>query len=106
MIGPRVVIGKGVRIKNSIILDDVVINHDSCIINTVVGWKSKIGAWSRVEGSPEDATHLNATYKGLKIPTATILGEDVCVSDEIIVRNCIVLPHKVLDASYHNEVLM
>ncbi|KAJ3227751.1 Proteasome subunit alpha type-2 [Clydaea vesicula] len=106
MIGPNATVCKGTRIKDSIILDSVEISHDSCIINSVVGWGSKIGCWSRVEGSPEDAHHLNATYKGLKIPSATILGKEVNVSDEIVIRNCIVLPHKELKYSYHNEILM
>jgi mannose-1-phosphate guanylyltransferase len=121
MIGPRALVNAGVRIKDSIILDAVEIGNDSCVLNSVVGWESKIGRWARVEGkiniferygnnffkgNPTDATHLNATYKGLKIPTATILGKDVVVADEICVRNCIVLPHKCLNDSYHNEVLM
>jgi len=93
-------------VLNSIILDNVEIGHDACILNAVVGWDGKVGAWARVEGSPEDATHLNATYKGLKIPTATVMGAGVSVGDEVVIRNCIVLPYKELKFSYHNEVLM
>lgn len=105
-IGPRVTVGRGTRIKNSIILDNSQVGHDACILNAVVGWEGRIGDWARVEGSPEDATHLNATYKGLKIPTATVMGASVSVGDETVIRNCIVLPHKELKYSYHNEVLM
>jgi mannose-1-phosphate guanylyltransferase len=105
-VGPRVVLNRGVRVKNSILLDNVEVGSDACVINAVVGWNAKIGAWARVEGSLEDAEHLNATYKGLKIPTATVMGSDVVVGEGVVVRNCIVLPHKELKSSYHNEVLM
>ena len=105
-IGPRVVIGRGVRIRDSIILDNVEIKNDSCVLNAVVGWDSKIGCWSRVEGAPGESSHHNATVKGQKIPSAAILGKNVTVADEIAIRNCIVLPHKELKSSQHNEIVM
>lgn len=105
-VGPRVVIGRGVRVKDSILLDAVEVKNDSCILNAVVGWDSKIGSWARVEGAPGESLALNATYKGMKIPSACILGADVSVADETAIRNCIVLPHKELKASFHNEILM
>ncbi|KAI8807102.1 nucleotide-diphospho-sugar transferase [Cladochytrium replicatum] len=105
-IGPRVLIGRGCRIRDSIILDGVEVRNDSCVISAVVGWESKIGAWTRIEGAPGDAQTHNATVKGFKIPTATILGKDVSVADETVIRNCIVLPHKELKSSFQNEILM
>ncbi|KAJ3020381.1 UNVERIFIED_CONTAM: hypothetical protein HDU68_010217, partial [Siphonaria sp. JEL0065] len=105
-VGPRAVIGRGVRVKDAIILDNVEVKNDSCILNAIVGWDSRIGAWSRVEGAPGESLQLNATYKGMKVPSACILGRNVTVADEIAVRNCIVLPHKELKTSFHNEVLM
>ncbi|KAJ3103804.1 Proteasome subunit alpha type-2 [Physocladia obscura] len=105
-IGPRVVIGRGVRVKDSIILDHVEVKNDSCVLNAIIGWESRIGAWSRVEGSPTESVQLNATHKGMKIPSACILGSSVTVTDEIAVRNCIVLPFKELKTSFHNEILM
>lgn len=105
-IGPRVLIGRGVRVKDSILLDNVEVKNDSCVLNSIIGWESRIGAWSRVEGAPGESMQLNATHKGIKIPSATILGKDVSVADETVIRNCIVLPHKELKHSYHNEILM
>ncbi|KAJ3011168.1 UNVERIFIED_CONTAM: Proteasome subunit alpha type-2 [Siphonaria sp. JEL0065] len=105
-VGPRAVIGRGVRVKDAIILDNVEIKNDSCVLNAIIGWDSRIGAWSRVEGAPGESLQLNATYKGMKVPSACILGRNVSVADEIAVRNCIVLPHKELKTSFHNEVLM
>ncbi|KAJ3173364.1 Proteasome subunit alpha type-2 [Geranomyces variabilis] len=105
-IGPRVLLGPGVRVRDAIILDSVEVKNDACILNSVVGWDCKIGAWTRIEGAPGESTALNATLKGYKIPSATILGKDVTVADEIAIRNCIVLPHKDIKTSQHNEILM
>ncbi|KAJ3216976.1 Proteasome subunit alpha type-2 [Dinochytrium kinnereticum] len=105
-IGPRVLIGRGVRVKDSIILDAVEIKNDSCVLNAIVGWESRIGAWARVEGSPGESLHINATQKGMKVPSAAILGKSVTVADETTIRNCIVLPNKELKSSFHNEILM
>ena len=105
-IGPRALIGRGVRIRDSIILDSVEIKNDSCIVNAIIGWESRIGAWARVEGAPGESVQINATHKGMKIPSAAILGRDVSVADETAIRNCIVLPHKELKSSFHNEILM
>lgn len=51
-IGKNVVIGKGVHVKDSIILDGVQIKDFSCVLYSIVGWGSKIGSWCRVEGTP------------------------------------------------------
>lgn len=107
-IGPRVVIDRGVRIRDALILDGVEVAHDACILNAIVGWESKIGSWARIEGSTdqEEIIHEGATSKGYKLPTASILGKNVTVNDEIIIRDCIVLPHKELKYSFQQEILM
>ncbi|KAJ3417189.1 hypothetical protein HDV05_006395 [Chytridiales sp. JEL 0842] len=105
-IGPRVIVGRGARVKDSILLDAVEIKNDACILNAIVGWESRIGCWARVEGSPGESLQINATHKGIKIPSAAILGREVTVADETVIRNCIVLPHKELKSSFHNEILM
>lgn len=105
-IGPRVVIGKGVRVKDSIILDNVTIGHASCILHSVIGWNSKIGAWARVEGTAVSDHNEEMMKNGVKVQSITILGKEVSVLDETIIRNCIVLPHKELKSSYHSQILM
>lgn len=106
-LGARVLIGYGVRIRDSIVLDYVEVKNDACIINAVIGWESKIGSWARIEGVTENPNEKeNATDKGYKRPTASILGKDVTVGDEVLVRDCIVLPHKELRESYHREIIM
>ena len=104
-IGPRVLIGRGVRVRDAIVLDGVEIKNESCVIHAVVGWETKIGYWSRIEGSGihEDDS---ATQKGFKVPSASILGKGVVVGDELIVRDCIVLPHKEIKQSFNREILM
>ncbi|KAJ3020281.1 Proteasome subunit alpha type-2 [Thoreauomyces humboldtii] len=105
-IGPRVLLGRGVRVRDAILLDNVEVKNDSIVLNSVVAWDCKIGSWARIEGAPGESTALNATLRGYKIPSATILGKDVTVADEIAIRNCIVLPHKDIKTSQHNEILM
>ncbi|ORZ00931.1 nucleotide-diphospho-sugar transferase [Syncephalastrum racemosum] len=105
-IGPRVNIGKGVRIKDSIILDNVQIGSASCVLHSVIGWNSKVGTWARVEGSPAGDHNSEMMVNGVKSQSITILGKEVTVMDETIIRNCIVLPHKELKSSYHSEILM
>ncbi|KAG2221963.1 hypothetical protein INT45_010487 [Circinella minor] len=105
-IGPRVTVGKGVRIKDSIILDNVQLGTASCVLHSVIGWNSKIGKWTRVEGSPASDHNIDMMKNGVKSQSITILGKEVLVADEVIVRNCIVLPHKELKSSFHSEILM
>ena len=49
-VGAYAKIGDGVRIINSIILEDVIIQPHAVIINSIVGWSSVIGSWTRIEG--------------------------------------------------------
>ncbi|KAL5987035.1 hypothetical protein ACLOJK_041030 [Asimina triloba] len=42
-------IGAGVRLISCIILDDVEIKENAVVIHSIVGWKSSIGKWSRVQ---------------------------------------------------------
>lgn len=65
-----------------------------------------MGEWSRVEGGAVNPTGDTFPVEGISKDTVTIFGEDVQVGDEVIIRNCIVLPHKELKASCRNEVIM
>lgn len=97
-IGPRAVIRAGVRVKESIILEDAEIKHDACVLYSIVGWNSKIGAWARVEGTPTPSTsHTTSIVKnGVKVQSITILGKECSVGDEVRVQNCVCLPYKEL----------
>jgi mannose-1-phosphate guanylyltransferase len=97
-IGPRAVIGAGVRIKESIVLEDCEIKHDACILYSIIGWNSRVGAWARVEGSPiAVGSHTTSVVKaGVKVQSITILGKECGVGNEVRVQNCVCLPNKEL----------
>ena len=83
VLGPNVtidancVIGEGVRIKESVILPGVRIKDNACIIDSIIGWNSTIGTWSRVEGSPVSSNFEDEliTLNGVKKPSVTILSK-------------------------------
>ena len=97
-VGPRAVIGPGVRIKESIVLEDAEVRHDACVLYSIIGWGSRVGAWARVEGTPTPvSSHADSVVKnGVKVQSITILGKDCGVGDEVRVQNCVCLPNKVL----------
>lgn len=107
-IGPRVTVGAGARIKESIVLEDSEIKHDACILYSIIGWNSRVGAWSRVEGTPiPTASHSTTIIKnGVKVQSITILGKECGVGDEVRVQNCVCLPFKELKRDVSNEVIM
>jgi mannose-1-phosphate guanylyltransferase len=81
VIGPGVVIGEHCCIRNSVIMHRSTVGCGSHILDSIVGWKCKIGKWVRLlEGS--------------------VLGEDVAVKDELLERGLIACPHKTIDQSY------
>ena len=57
MLGPNVtvsagvVIGGGVRIRESIILEDATIQEHCCVLYSIVGWNTILGAYVRIEGT-------------------------------------------------------
>lgn len=101
-IGPNVSIsanahiGAGARLINCIILDDVEIKENAVVIHAIVGWKSSIGKWSRVQAEGDHNAKLGIT----------ILGEAVIVEDEVVVANSIVLPNKMLNVSVQEEIIL
>ncbi|KAK1246153.1 hypothetical protein MKX07_005222 [Trichoderma sp. CBMAI-0711] len=107
-IGPRVVVGAGARVKESIVLEDSEIKHDACVLYSIIGWGSRVGAWARVEGSPTPAgSHSTSIIKnGVKVQSISILGKDCGVGDEVRVQNCVCLPYKELKRDVANEVIM
>ncbi|KAI5244070.1 nucleotide-diphospho-sugar transferase [Aureobasidium subglaciale] len=107
-IGPRAVIGAGARIKDSIVLEDAEIKHDACVLYSIIGWSSRVGAWARVEGTPTPVRehHTTIIKNGVKVQSVTILGKECNVGDEVRVQNCVCLPYKDLRRDVSNEVIM
>lgn len=90
-VGAGVKIGPGVRLKNCIVLEDVTVNDHAVILYSIIGWGSTVGHWARVQGLAEKPC---------------ILGAGVIAEPEIIVSQCIVLPHKTLSESCHEQIIL
>lgn len=115
-IGAKVEIGPGVRVKESIILSGAHIEKHSCILYCVIGWNCHVGSWSRVEGLPNSPDPNDPNSKprsdtlfdteGRLLPSTTILGQEVKLSAEKMLLNCIVLPHKSISASFKNQIIL
>ncbi|KTF79759.1 hypothetical protein cypCar_00027315 [Cyprinus carpio] len=114
-IGTGVTIGAGVRVRESIILHGATLQDHSCVLNSIVGWDSTIGKWARVEGTPSDPNPNDPYSKidsetlfrdGKLTPSITILGCNVNIPSEVIILNSIVLPHKDLNRSFKNQIIL
>lgn len=86
-IGANVVIEDGVRISRSAILEGAHIRAHSWIASSIVGWRSNVGKWVRIEGG-------------------SVLGDDVAVKDELFVNGATVLPNKSLTSSIPNPQII
>ncbi|KAI8909257.1 nucleotide-diphospho-sugar transferase [Powellomyces hirtus] len=80
VLGPNTIIGDGVRISNAVIMEGSTVRDNAYIADSIVGWSSSVGRWSRLEG-------------------VTVLGEDVHIADTIYVNGACVLPHKSVSAN-------
>lgn len=115
-IGKNCIIGPGARVRQSIVLDGAEIGAHSCVLFSIIGWRCLIGAWSRIEGTPQepsaDFPHALVPNESLfrsdgkLVPSITILGCNVVIPSGVIVLNSIVLPHKELSTSYKNEIIL
>ncbi|XP_062861619.1 mannose-1-phosphate guanyltransferase alpha-A isoform X2 [Trichomycterus rosablanca] len=114
-IGMGVTIGAGVRVRESIILHGATLQDHSCVLNSIIGWDSTIGRWARVEGTPSDPNPNDPYAKmdsetlfreGKLTPSITILGCNVTIPSEVIILNSIVLPHKDLNRSFKNQIIL
>ncbi|WCJ20887.1 Mannose-1-phosphate guanyltransferase alpha [Euphorbia peplus] len=95
-VSANVRVGPGVRLISCIILDDVEIQENAVVINSIIGWKSSIGRWSRVQADGDYNSKLGIT----------ILGDAVTVEDEVVVTNCIVLPNKTINSGEQEEIIL
>ena len=66
VVGPGVIVKKGSRVKNSVLLEKCEVGEYSFIDGSIIGWKSKIGKWCRVEN-------------------LSVIGEEVVVMDEVCI---------------------
>lgn len=86
------------------------------IIHSIIGRNSKIGKWTRIEGTQVDPDPNKpfAKIKNLPLfnqngklnPSTAIIGNGCTVSSEIILLNTIILPSKELTRSFKNEIIL
>lgn len=115
-IGKNCVVGEGVRVRDSVILEGAVLQDHCCILDSIIGWNSTIGVWTRIEGTPNDPNpnkpfakiEANPTFSndGKLNPSITVIGSDVQVPSEVIILNSIVLPNKELSGCYKNQIIL
>jgi mannose-1-phosphate guanylyltransferase len=74
VIGPGVIVDSGVRIMNSVLFEGCEIGSNSCLDGALIGWKSKVGKWVRID-------------------PLTLIGEDVVISNEVYLNGIIALPN-------------
>ncbi len=84
VIGHGCVIGDGVRLQRCVLLEDSKVTEHAWIKSTIVGWRSTVGRWARLEN-------------------VTVLGDDVTIGDEIYVNGGSVLPHKTIKANVEGK---
>lgn len=88
VIGPSAVIQDGACLSRCTILREAVIRSHSWIHSAIIGWKSVVGQWVRMEG-------------------VSVLGEDVIVKDELYINGGRILPHKsISDSSPEPQIIM
>jgi len=86
-IGPNCVIDDGVRLKNTVILEGCTVGANSWINQSIIGWKSRIGKWVRIQN-------------------VSVLGQDVHISDELFINGGRILPHKDITTSVLEESII
>lgn len=86
-IGPNCKIGAGVRLQNCVIMDGARIGDNTWISDSIVGWKSSVGRWVRMQN-------------------VSVLGEDVHIGDELYVNGGKILPHKSLSESIESPKIV
>ena len=80
VLGPGCVIEDGVRLSRCILLEGVRVCAHAVVLNSILGWRSTVGSWARVEG-------------------VSVLGEDVHIDPELCINGALILPHKTISAS-------
>ncbi|KII73601.1 Mannose-1-phosphate guanyltransferase 2 [Thelohanellus kitauei] len=115
-IGPNCVIKSGVRIYNCILLDDVVVDSNTFLKDTIVCSNAVIGKWCRIEGklhkdyfdyyrnAPSNYSHFS--LDGKKHPDVTVVGSSVIVKDMVFIYNTVILPYKHIQSDCTSEIIM
>jgi mannose-1-phosphate guanylyltransferase len=85
------------------VLEDAEIQQHSYIINSMIGWNSKIGPWCRIEGTLFSDERSKLFY-GQKFDVS-VLGVGVVVEPEVMLRNCLVMPFLNVKENNANRII-
>ena len=80
VLGPNVCVEDGACISRSTVLEGACIKSHAWIQSSIIGWKSSVGRWVRMEN-------------------VSVLGEDVQIQDELYINGARILPHKSIGTS-------
>ena len=80
VLGPDVVLDDGVCVSRTTLLDGAHVKSHAWIHSSIVGWRSTVGQWVRMEN-------------------VSVLGEDVQIQDELYINGARILPHKSISSS-------
>lgn len=104
IIGDNCVVGNSTEIKNSIIFDNVQIPHYNYVGDSVLGYKSHMGAGSITSNVKSDKTNISVFLSGGSTPTGlrkmgAMIGDfteigcnTVLCPGSIVGQNCIIYP--------------
>lgn len=90
LVGPNVCIGagcvveSGVRLQNSVLMNNSTVRKNSWVAGTILGWRSEIGRWTRIEG-------------------ITVVGADCIVGNEVFIHAAMILPNKEVKNSLYEQ---
>jgi mannose-1-phosphate guanylyltransferase len=95
LVGPNVNVGRncvveaGVRLQNTCLMEGCHIKANTWISDSVIGWRSVIGKWVRIEGT-------------------TVVANDCVLGNEIFINQAMILPNKEIKTSVHQagQILM
>ncbi len=84
-------------------MEDSEVQSHTIVINSMVGWNVKVGPWCRIEGTLFTDERRKLLY-GQKFDV-TVLGVGVIVYPEVMIRNCLVMPHIKLKENCTNRII-
>jgi len=110
---PTACLGPNVTIEKDVVVHA---GDHCCILHSIIGWHSVVGEWTRIEGTPNDP-NPNKPFAKIEVqdlfnpegklsPSITVLGSNVRIPSEVIILNSIVLPGKLLETSYKNQIVL
>lgn len=102
-VGANAIIGAGCRVSHAIVMDSCHLKDNSFVSEAILAAHCVVGAWARVEGvKDKDLVRFSAMRAG----NVVVLGKNVKVHSEVMIRGCVVLPNVTISHSINNEIIL